>query len=179
MSWGSISSIVPHITNSSCPCNAMVFHGISSSPSLPTVLFHPTSIRHIPSHHPILSHPIISIPFHHNPCYHLIAPHLITFCCVYFMPPHSFPSARLTSHSVGPWCGHGSAGSCLSGRRTAQHAHCTGRADRQGSPSGQAGTGHTVGPQQQAGTGTARSPHHTAVTPSPLGSRHRLPGGMA
>lgn len=42
-------------------------------------------------------------------------------------------------------CGHGSAGSCLSEGHSSRRARCTGRAGRQGSPSGRAGSGHSVG----------------------------------
>ena len=151
----------------------MPSYPISSILSRPIPLSHPISPHHIPSH-PIPTHPSHHIPSHHIPSHH-----------IYPIPPHPTPChatpplTRLTSRSAGRRCGRGSAGSCPSGGRSPQRARCTGRAGRQGSPSGRAGTGHTAGPRRRAGTGTARSPRRTAATPSPPGSKSRLRDGTA
>lgn len=165
------------------PCYAIIFHptipshSITSYP-IPSCPSHP--IISIPSH-PIISHPTV-------PLYPIVSYPIQLYLCrpisshpTHAMPCRLIPSppTRLTSRSAVQRCGRGSAGSCLSGGRTPRCARCTGRAGRQESPSGQAGTGHTAGPQHQAGSGTARSQRRTTVTPSPPGSRHRLRHGMA
>lgn len=167
------------------PIHCIPYHHISPYPNQ---LYPPHPIISIPSHtmpsHPILLHPITYIsphlnPSHHSNISHTIISHPVLPHCIYPILCHSMPCHPLllpTSHNAARWYGHGSADRCPSGGHTPRRARCTGRAGRQGSPSGRAGTGHTAGPWCQADTGTARSPCHTAGTLSPLGSRYRLQG---
>lgn len=75
--------------------------------------------------------------------------------------------ALLTSGTSHRPCGRGSAGSCPSRGRSPRRVHCTGRAGRQGSPSGRAGSGRSAGHGHPHGRSTVPWCCRRRCSPSP------------